>query len=337
MSKAAVVQSLFGEFNRAPEFCPLTPLAECEDEKHEWLVDGLISENSYVLLTGVKNTFKTWFGGYLGVCVALGAPCFGRAVKRGTVVYAYGEGAMKRRLRRLVQALGGEPPTNLLPYPLRANLTSKEAREDFLRHIPPDTTLIIIDNFEKFWSSDMDEKVVDAAFRFLDLLRTRVTVILIHHEAKNPPRRASGHARAKGLSKLVNAADSTFSLSRGPGGMVFCEVYHRESEPLEEPIKFRLIEPDNGSIALEEISKLTDSVSQLNGACFSEVRSILLSEMKEPLTKTAIFEKHLKGKGIRGLSTSSFYDSVFPHLLEKQVLRQYEEEGNVYELVSPAF
>ena len=121
-----IIKSLFGEFHVDQSFVPLTPLNECEEESYEHLVENLLYEKGYGLLSGEKGAYKSWLAGYITVCVATGTPCFGRKVKQGKVVFVYSEGKMIFRLKRLCQALGYEGiPDNIYPYYLRADITNK--------------------------------------------------------------------------------------------------------------------------------------------------------------------------------------------------------------------
>jgi len=290
-----------------------------------------------VLLAGVKDTCKSWLAAYLAVCVSLGKPCFGRPVKQGKVVYVYGEGAMKKRLKLLSKAMGCENNPNLFPYPLRADLATPAAQEDFCHHIPPETTLIVLDNYEKYWASDLDEKIVAAAMRFVTRIREYATVLLAQHEVKNQRKNAAKHALAKGLSNIVNAADGTLSLQKDKQGVVTCQVYHRESEPPDHPLKFRLMKLGDGSFTLKLISESSaDSalslVDEKSTGCLSKIRSILKATMREPLSRSAIYANHLKGQGLKGLSTSAFYDSYFPALVTEGFLEEVEEGSGNYRL-----
>ena len=177
-------ESHFGTCQVVEGFQPLKSLNLCEDEVWVPIVDGMIFEKQFHLLHGQKNSLKSWLGGYIACCVSIGAPCFNRPAQQGVVVYAYGEGSMKKRLRRISKALGCEENVNLYPYQLRADLTNDASMADFKGHIPLGTKLIIIDNYEKYWMSDVDDKVVDRALRFIGDLKEKVAVILIQHDVK---------------------------------------------------------------------------------------------------------------------------------------------------------
>lgn len=276
------IPTLFGDMDPPNEFHPLKPLDDCEEEKIEFLIDEILLKKEFTLLAGVKNTNKSWLAAYFAVCASLGKNCFGRKVEQGKVVYVYGEGAMVRRLKMLSKGMGAEVNPSLLPYKLRADLTKAEALDDLRCHIPPGTKLIIIDNYEKFWFSDMDEKSVQAAVRFLAEIRDHACVVLVHHEVKNRRKDSSAHASAKGLSQLVNSTDSTLSLRR-LSHVVTCEVYHRETEFIA-PFKFRLVESDGQiqTLALVDGSGSTGDLSSVEGEheeCLSKIRQILTTKL----------------------------------------------------------
>src|SRR3990167_6198967 len=92
------VESLFGTFTPPKGWTPLVSLSRVKPKKAKPLVEGLLNCGDYLLISGVKNSEKSWIACYLAVCVATGKPFFGRKVKRGKVVFAYGEGNIPLRL-----------------------------------------------------------------------------------------------------------------------------------------------------------------------------------------------------------------------------------------------
>lgn len=313
------IKSLFGEFNPPKNFKPLTPLGDCEDEPMEPIVEGFLFQKIYCLLHGLKETLKSWFSALLAVCVASGHPFFGRKIlKPGSVVYVYGEGRMVWRLKALCRGLGIEFPKNLFPFKLRADLSNKKEIETFLTLIPKDIVLIIFDNFEKFWDSEMDEKIVAACTRLVRLLANVTTPFLIQHQPKNVSATGTGHKRAKGSSRLVNAADSTIELNRAKNGTIWATFYNRDAER-PQSINFRLRKLAEDSFRLEVLDsgKQEESVEVPSERAYKQIVSHLRASMREkPLSKSAIYEAHLKGHGIKGLSSKAYFDYFHDRLVE---------------------
>lgn len=325
------IKCLFGEFDRPGNFKPLVPLSECEEEILEPIIEDLLYAKTYCVAHGAKESYKSWFAAYVAVCVASGIDCFRKkVVKPGNVVYVYGEGAMPKRLKMLCRGLKIEFPKTLFPYKLRTDLTKKEADHDLYLHIPEGTVLIIFDNYEKYWSSSIEEEVVANAANFLQGMKEYASVILIQHHPKNTSSNKTSHKNAIGSVRIINPADSTYEL-RLKEGSATCEIYHRESEKPTN-IKFGLKKFSEDELILEnqkEITTLSARNSRQND-CFSEVAGVLRGAMPKTtsFSKSEIYEKFLKGKGISGLSTQAFYEMV-PKLEEVVITKL--ENGN-YEL-----
>ncbi len=325
-----IIESLFGPREVTLDFQPLLPLNECVEEVLEPLIKGLLYKNTYALLHGSKDTYKSWLAGYMACCIALGKPCFGFPVVQGKVVYVYGEGNMKKRLKRLCKALGVDNPTNIYPYYLRTDLSDEENMENLKKFIPPGTALIVIDNYEKFWCSDVDDEIVSAAMDFMREIREKTTVLLVQHDVKNARKNASGHQKSKGSSKIVNNADSTIDLTKNEYGSVTLGRYLREEEETS-PMIFRLVDlPDDGIICelvTEVIMKSKSGTDRLN-----KIKEVLKMGLKEPMNKTSIYEKILKGKGIDSLSAKNFYKIVFDELIKDGFLVELTDKKEVYRL-----
>lgn len=317
---------LFGEFAPPKDFKPLTALDKCEEENLEAIIEDLLFTNTYILLHGAKESFKSWLAAYIAICVAKGKPCFGKKVrKRGKVVYAYGEGAMKKRLKALCRGMGIRVPKNIYPYRLRTDLSAKDAQTDLLHHIPEGTVLIIIDNYEKYWWSSMEEKVVDSAIKFMQTIREHATVLLIQHHPKNAPKNATGHKLAIGSVRIVNAADSTFSLKLNKK-IATCEIYHREAEAPTD-LNFMLTKLHENAFKLDDMNALLALPAQqkVRDGCLRLVEDCLGENMRGMHSKTAIYKTFLKGRNISGLSADGFYNRIFPALVRERSLVEIEK------------
>ncbi len=326
------LKSLFGEFNPPKDFKPLIALGECEDESMDPIIEGGPFSNTYCLLHGLKETLKSWFSAYFAVCTASGHPFFGKKVlKPGGVVYVYGEGRMVWRLKAICRGLGISFPKDLYPFRLRADLSNKKEIDTFLKLIPEDVVLIIIDNFEKFWDSEMDEKIVTACTRLMRLLANVTTPFLIQHQPKNVSATGTGHKRAKGSGRLANAADSTIELNRAKNGTIWATFYHRDAER-PQSINFRLRKLAEDSFRLEPLEggKQYDEGSgeEPSEKTYRQILTRLKVSMKgEALSKSSIYEVRLKGHGIKGLSSKAYFDYFHDRLIEDGWIRETDEKG----------
>lgn len=328
VSSKIMIQTLFGEAEVGVDFKLLDPLGECDEEILEPLVDGLLYKKTYALMSGDKASLKSWLAAYISVCIALGKPCFELSVVRGKVVYVYGEGNMKKRLKRICKALGDENPRDLYPFPLRDDLSTKEGQENLKKHIPPGTVLVVIDNYEKYWGSDVNEEEVNEATVLLRELREYATVLLVQHNVKHPSKKANQFQRSRGHTRLVNNADSTIALTKH-GDIVTCEIYVREKEALD-PFQFKLVDNLDSSIICEKVVGLDPIVVFSYAECFKAVLVTLQKEFKEAKNKTSIYEDHLKGKAIKGFSAKIFYSKIFGQLVDEGWLEEEKDRKGYY-------
>ena len=58
----------------------------------QWLIQGLIVENTISMFTADSGSFKSFFALEMGLCIAAGLPFHGHSVKQGAVVYVAAEG-----------------------------------------------------------------------------------------------------------------------------------------------------------------------------------------------------------------------------------------------------
>lgn len=309
---------------RSGDFRPLVPLSECQDEVLNPIIEDILYERTYVLLYGPKDSHKSWLAAYMAVCIATGRPFLGKNVLQGKVVYVYGEGSMIKRLRRLCKGLGCDPSDRLLPYELKANLKNLDDLQDFKDHLPVDTTVIFIDNLEKFWPSDTEEDSVNAAMTLIREIRPLATVVLVQHTRKGGVGQGGKFDGARGSSKIVNNADSTIEIHKKKG-IAKCDIYQREAEkPL--PISFQLVDNPDGSISLRDCgaAEPEDNGGNLINAVMQELRNTLTTAM----TKTDIYETLLKGKKL--VRSEAFFDTVFPQLKETCFLVETPDRRNHY-------
>jgi len=313
------------------EYIPLLSLDECHPEESHPIIDGILYKNTFTLLHGFKETYKSWFAGYLAVCLSSGADFFGHnVVTSGKVLYVYGEGKMIRRLQYLCNGLGISFPRNLIPYKLSADLTQGDALKDLKSHMPNDIALIIIDNYEKFWWSNMDEKTVSNALQFMREVRELANVLLVQHQAKSAASRSSGHENAIGIVRMVNDADATIELKMDKRTRrVLTVVYHRDEDVGEE---FRFIlekravdaliltrsEQLSGQLENKDDSKrLIDEAVQILSQCSGEnlyTKTYICNELLRPL----------KTKGERK------YSDIWEGIVKLRIIK---EVGNKYRIL----
>lgn len=313
---------------------PLPSLTQCQPEESKPIVDGILYENDYLVLHGFKETYKSWTAARLAISVASDIDFFGhKVIKTGKIVYIYGEGKMIRRFQWLCKGLGIPFPENIIPYKLRADLTKQEVLKDLKQHIPEGTVLIIIDNYEKYWWSNTDEKIVDSALRFIFEAKEYTALLLVQHQPKAAKNKSHGHENAIGNIRMANSADATIELRRKKQ-TVHAHFYHREEEAKED-IAFQLVRRSPDAFVLE---KTDEDPSQGQGA-EDGYWERLIQESSQRLTshkdgklysKSRICNEFLDGVGI---SNGKIYNKLFPSLKERGIVKV---AGNKFEILPDA-
>jgi len=212
----------------------------------EFLVEGLIEENSLVMVYASPSAGKSFLALGWAASIASGHPWLGRVVKQGSVFYIAGEG--QYGLPKRIQAwqthtgvdLSGAPlyvskqPTNLSDATSTESLID-EIEELTARHGVP--KLIVIDTFARN-AGGIDENATADVSRFinnLDVVRGRLgcAILIVHHTGHSDP------SRARGSSALPAAMDATFTLtsrsSQGAEKLVgLKQMKSKETEAAEE-------------------------------------------------------------------------------------------------------
>lgn len=101
----------------------------------EWLVDGLIQEQTSALLFGKSNSFKSFLAVDVACSVATGTPWHGRDVRQGHVLYIAtegGRGLAKQRIPGWMEHHGipAELRRNIRLYPRELALDDPQAIDD---------------------------------------------------------------------------------------------------------------------------------------------------------------------------------------------------------------
>ena len=111
-------------------------------------------------------------------------------------------------------------------------------------------------------------------------------------------------------------------------GTVWATFYHREDER-PRSINFRLKKLAEDSFRLELVqgnqeASDDDPVQKTYEQIISRLR---VSMNGEVLSKSAIYEVKLKGRGIKGLSAKAYFDYFHDQLVENGWLIETEEKG----------
>lgn len=206
-------------------------------EAPDFLIDGLLTRGSTVLLTGLPGAGKSPFAQDLAVRVAIGAGWRGHAGQKGRVVYVAAESARQTTLNLAHLAAGVIEEATALDH---GTLTIEDGLteiEDTILAIDNNLTLehdverliltlqgavadggpwagqpidlITLDTLRAMSSgsvsSDEDMQVVQAAVARLREAFPLSVVLVLHHAAKGAPAGSSGSNRLDGMAETILA------------------------------------------------------------------------------------------------------------------------------------
>ncbi|QTX32861.1 AAA family ATPase [Aminithiophilus ramosus] len=265
----------------------LVPFGELEAREPQWLVEGLLEQDSLASAFGESGSGKSFFTLDMAFCIASGTPFHGRPVEPGPVVYLAGEGFAGLARRRAAWerhngvSLRGAPifvstqPPALLDAASAAEVGL--AVEEVADRVGA-PKLVVVDTLARSFSGGDENSSADMG-RFimaLDGLRSRYecTVLVVHH---------SGHgdkSRSRGSSAFRGALDTEMLVEGVPGKSLSVRSAKRKDGAAFDDLHFELrdveIEPGITSAVLVEAegpAKGEKALSELQRAALRSYRS----------------------------------------------------------------
>lgn len=185
-------------------FSEIEPILDAQD-----FVQGLIQDNSSIVVYGVSNSGKTFWVTDLCLHIVAAMPWNGRRVDMGGVVYCALEGTFGFRNRvaawKAAQGLEGHPlPFAAIPVGLNLRAPSEDA--DALvaavrvaaEEMKMPVRLVVVDTLSRALAGGNENAPEDmgALVTCMDKIRedTKAAVLFIHHSGKDQARGARGHS-----------------------------------------------------------------------------------------------------------------------------------------------
>ncbi len=247
-----------------------------------WLIRGLLVEQTTSVLSADGGSFKSFFALEMALCIATGTPFHGREVKRGNVVYIAAEGfyTLFERATAWAQRHGVELPENFHILRAPVNLSDARAVADFVAHfkeLAPDYA--VFDTLSQN-ALGLNENSNDEMARFMAGMarvgrELGAHVQTVHHNSK-----ATGTFRGAGAIK--NNVDTHITLERPENddqNTVFIRCEKQRGKPFE-PFALRGVE-----IVLPFTDEFGDEITSL---VFEECGdAVAPKNEKHPNTKKA--------------------------------------------------
>jgi hypothetical protein len=190
----------------------------------EWTIDGVLPAGGQDYLVGMPGTGKTLVALDWACCITTGRAWYGRAVKRGPVIYIAGEGA--RSLRSRLEVWKGYNnceglETGVRWLPRRVSLADAIEVAEFIataKAACPEPALVVIDTLPRCTQgvSENDADGIGRALEAVDRIREELGagVLLLTHPSREGGNLPRGHSSQDG------AADAIWSLRENDGERV---------------------------------------------------------------------------------------------------------------------
>lgn len=204
------------------------------EEKHKWLLDGLLLTRGTSLLASPPKVGKSTLTRCLALSVARGKSFLGRQVTQGPVVYLDLEGR-KQDLRDSLMAMGmaGTDPIHVF-----ADVWQPDMFEDLLHSIRKlEPALIVVDTMQRFLRLAKINDYDETSNAFDDLVRplaleTGAHVLLLHHENKGS-KGSGGVQGVLGSTAIAGGPDTIMMLRREKDGSRVLTSSQRVGENLD--------------------------------------------------------------------------------------------------------
>ena len=200
------------------------PLGDLEFKSPEWIIDGLVEQNTFSVCFGAPAAGKTFLILDMALCIAAGRPFHGHEVKQGPVFYIAGEG--HNGFARRAAAWSKENGVSLTGLPFFKSsrsivLTDGQSVTDMIEVVDQmveqygEPQLVVVDTLARAMGAadENSTKEMGAAITAVDDIREAYdcTVLAVHH---------TGHGnkdRARGSSALLGAVDAEFMVDKWSG------------------------------------------------------------------------------------------------------------------------
>ena len=303
---------LLAAFREDPDLSLIPKLADVEAPPTNWIVEDLVAEGGYHLITGCPGAMKSMLALHMAYGISKGTDLFGRETVQKHVVYIDKEnpiGLIKERQSLLgitdesnLSYWGGwamEVPVVLRTVHLMPELAYVKLSEKY-------KPVLVFDSMIRFHSCEENDATamsnVSAYFR--SLCDRGATVIVLHHQGKAF---LSGRSPFRGSSEIEAGCDIAYSITKKKAGesqTLDIECFkNRHAPETEFGLRF---DAENG-LFLPQSTDL-EKARQHNQAQIQEIATLIQDNpgiaFDDIQAKTGIAEKKLReilneGKGVK--------------------------------------
>ena len=229
------------------------PLGDLEFKSPEWIINGLLENNTFSVCFGAPAAGKTFLVLDMALCIAAGRPFHGHEVKQGPVFYIAGEGHNGFARRAAAWSKHNGVSLKGLPFFKSSRsivLTDESSVDEMMEIITQmveahgEPQMIVVDTLARAMGAadENSTKEMGAAIQAVDNIRDEYdcTVLAVHH---------TGHGnkdRARGSSALLGAVDAEFMVDKWSGQDPIAKIEVKftkmKDAKIPEPLNFAHME-----------------------------------------------------------------------------------------------
>jgi len=316
------------EPTRAPRFTLVTPSQLKQRPAPEWMIDGILLEDSLSAIVGGPGSFKSFVAIDMALSIAGGHPWNGHAVRRGPVVYISAEGSkgVPKRITAWENYHGRTASEECYFLTDAVQFMETGDVEELLFAIgllPVRPVYVVVDTlartmlgYEENSSKDMGVYIAGA-----DRIRsaTSANVCLLHHVNK------SGDTR--GSTALPGALDTIIEVKRDDDILTLTCGKQKDAEEFTSfHLLRRIIEVDNDDTSLVLIP--SDQTGGATSANDRKVKAILVDVFGDAGATASQWEKAC---GEAGIAHTTFFRARKNLLQAGEITADKEGRGARYQ------
>lgn len=316
-----------------------THIDDLKITKPEWLIDGLVENNTLAMCFGAAGSGKTFAVLDMALSIATGRDYHGKAVDSGVVFYLCGEGhsGFARRSAAWARMHEVQPGEAKFYKSNRAVIMSEPESVELLRsemaalvEEAGTPKLVVIDTLARSLGGADENagKDINLFIVACDQIKEQYgcTVLLVHH---------TGHQnkdRGRGASQINAALDHEFRIEAWGDDKIMLTFTKQKEDRMPEPMAFVKVPVELMTDDMQEISSIvleqTHDLPSGGGAKLTAAQSAMMKLFNEIGEHGEVERDRLRDEYINRLGTGnrdsdrSKFNKHIASLLQSEILRQ---------------
>lgn len=260
----------------------------------QWIIDGLIPEESIVLMSAKPASYKTWLAYQMALSVSTGEKFLGQfKTEQSAVLIVDGE-AGERQLHNRLLALGVSKD---LPIYYQVCEGGKKIDKEYMDKLllfcgVNKIKLVIFDSLIRFLNVKDENSAVEVAEAFKRISRFKqvgITTLFIAHNRKgNSTYDGSNIDSVRGSSDIVASCDIHLSINRGSNNIIIVSQSKNRLDEEITPFRAKLVKnsPNSSTWQFVDTVRVVDRNNEIKEAIINilfDKKSLNQKEIKEML------------------------------------------------------